>query len=114
MEWDQPAVSLMAEGIGRPNTGSIGAGHSPPAADARLGGGRRAARHHRRQQRVETMPVAPIVYEMRARHEDGRWCEHYGDRDAVERVADELRAEGWRVTWFPIMRAPAAKMFWRG
>jgi hypothetical protein len=114
MERGQPAVLHRADLLERLNTGSGGAGRSPPAADARGPGGRKAARHHRRQERAETVSPVPVVFELAGCSPGGERVEHRGTREACEAIAADLRAQGWMVTWWPLTRAPAAKMYWRG
>lgn len=43
-----------------------------------------------------------MLIEFTAEHPDGGCCRHRGAREAVERIAAELRAEGYAVAWRPL------------
>lgn len=63
---------------------------------------RATGRRARRRQRRAEQPLRPEVYELVARHEDGRMIQHRSHLDLIRNVAAELRAEGgWRLFWKP-------------
>ena len=47
------------------------------------------------------------VLEFIARHTDGQELRHRSTRERIEVIANELRREGWTITWLPVATPPA-------
>ena len=60
-----------------------------------------SGRRQRRLQRRVEQPLRPEVYELWALDERGHEMRHRSTLEAVRRIADELRAEGFTIRWFP-------------
>ena len=79
--------------------------HRDPAGDAAPASGLDGRRSRRQARRVERTREIELI----ASHPDSGEARHGGPAELVQRIADELRAEGWSITWLPVaaMDAPA-------